>query len=152
MNSSVVKAGGIGIAVALVLVIVGFLVADAVSGPLTVTMPGSDSVEQISIAQVVVFTVLGGVAGIGLALAVRRLRRPRAAFVAVCAVALLLYGIMPFSAAEATSTAIWLNVLHVAAAVPIVGSLARQLPGEQMRDSEPLPGSIRRARSMTGER
>ena len=138
MNNTVVRAGAIGIAVALVVVVVGFLVADAGSGPLTVSMPGNDSVERITIAQVVMFTVLGGAAGIGLALAARRLSRPRATFVAVCAAALLLYGITPFAAAESTSTAIWLNVLHVAAAVPIVGSLVRRLPAERIRDEAPL--------------
>jgi hypothetical protein len=61
-------------------------------------------------------------------LVVERLGRTRATLVAVAIVALALSGIVPFTAAEATSTAVWLNVMHVAAAVPIVGLLARSLP------------------------
>jgi hypothetical protein len=131
MNAALIKVGGIGIALALALVLVGYFAADAMSGPLLVTPPGGDSVAEVTIGQALMFTVLGGGVGIGLALGAQRLGRPQASFVAVCVVALVLYGIMPFAAAEETSTAIWLNILHLAAAVPIVGSLARQLPAER---------------------
>lgn len=76
--------------------------------------------------------MLGGAVGIGLGHAARRLSRPQAGVVAVCAVALVLYGIMPFNVADETSTAIWLNVMHLVAAVAISGSLARRLPAERV--------------------
>ncbi len=138
MNVSLVKAGLIGIAVALALVTVGYLTADAVSGPLLVTQPGGESVAEVVIGQALMFTVLGGGVGIGLALVAQRLGRPQATFVAVCAVGLVLYGIIPFTTAEETLTAIWLNVLHLAAAVPIVGLLSRQLPVERRATGRPL--------------
>ena len=94
-------------------------------------------VTGITIAAVLVFTVLGGAIGIGLALVANRFRRPRTTFVNAAVVALLLYGIMPFAAAEATSTAIWLNAMHLAAAVPIIGLLARSLPA-QRTDAAPV--------------
>ena len=128
MNRSLLKAGGIGIGIALVLVAVAHVAADAMSGPLLVTPPGGDAVEEVTIGLALMTTVVGGVVGIGLALVAQRFGRPKATFVAVCVVALVLYGAMPFTAAEETTTAVWLNVMHVAAALPIVGLLARELP------------------------
>ena len=40
---------------------------------------------------------------------------------------LTLYAILPFVAAEEVATAIWLNVMHLVAAAPIVGGLVREL-------------------------
>lgn len=133
MNNSNTRAGMIAIAIALplVLVLVSFLIADAVSGPLLVTQPGSDTPDEVPLAAAMIFTALGGGVGIGLSLIAKRLRRPRSIFAAVAITALVLYGIVPFTAAEETSTAIWLNVMHVAAAVPIIGLLARSLPTDR---------------------
>ena len=131
MRSTTARQGVTGIAIAAVLVLVTYLLADAASGPLLVTQPGSDTPEEVPVAAVLVFTVLGGAIGIGLALVANRFRRPRTTFVNAAVVALLLYGIMPFAAAEATSTAIWLNAMHLAAAVPIIGLLARSLPAQR---------------------
>ena len=53
----------------------------------------------------------------------------RITFVVICVVGLVLYGIVPFTAAEETATAVWLNLMHLAVALPIVGGLAvRYLP------------------------
>jgi len=114
--------------VALILVTVTYLIADATSGPLLVTQPGGDTPQAVPLAAALGFTAIGGAVGIGLAHVMNRLGRTRTTFIIATAVALVLYGIMPFTAAETTSTAIWLNVMHVAAAVPIVGLLARSLP------------------------
>ena len=131
MNASIARAGGVGIAVALAVVLVTYLVADAASGPLLVTQPGGDTPEEVMLGAALLLTGVGGAVGIGLALVANRLRRPRTTLVAIVVVALVLYGIMPFIAAEETSTAVWLNVMHVLAAVPIVGLLARALPAER---------------------
>ncbi len=127
MHTAIAKAAGIGTTVALGLVVIVYLVADAASGPLLVTQPGSDDITEIALGAVVTFTVLGGAVGLGLALVVNRRSWPPSTFIAVCAGALGLYAIMPFTAAEQTSTAIWLNAMHLAAAAPIIGSLARSL-------------------------
>lgn len=131
MNRTIAKAGGYGTTVAVGLVLITYLIADAASGPLLVTQPGSDSPEEIALGAAVAFTVLGGLVGLGLALVVNRRSWPPSTFAAVCAVALLLYGVVPFTAAEQTSTAIWLNAMHVAAAAPIIGLLARSLADER---------------------
>jgi len=128
MKSAIARQGGIGLIVALVLVAITYVAADAASGPLLVTQPGGDTPEAIPMGFALGFTVLGGAVGIGLAFLANRTGRPRITFVVVAAVALVLYGIMPFAAAEEASTAIWLNAMHLAAALPIVGLLARSLP------------------------
>jgi hypothetical protein len=131
MKATIAKAAGFGTAVALGLVIIAYLIADAASGPLLVTQPGSDTIEEVALGTVVAFTVLGGAVGLGLALVVDRRSWPPSTFIAVCAGALALYAIVPFIAAEQASTAIWLNAMHVAAAAPIVGFLARSLADER---------------------
>ena len=131
MNAALVKAAGFGTAIALGLVLIVYVVADAVSGPLLVTQPGSDDITEIALGAVVAFTVLGGAVGLGLALVVNRRSWPPSTFIAVCIAALALYAIVPFTAAEQTSTAIWLNAMHLAAAAPIIGLLARSLADER---------------------
>jgi peptidoglycan/LPS O-acetylase OafA/YrhL len=131
MKAALVKAAAFGTAIALGLVLIVYLVADAVSGPLLVTQPGSDEITEIALGTVVAFTVLGGAVGLGLALVVNRRSWPPSTFVAVCIAALALYAIVPFIAAEQTSTAIWLNAMHLAAAAPIIGLLARSLADER---------------------
>jgi uncharacterized membrane protein len=111
------------------MVAVVYFIADAVSGPLTVTPPGGDGVEEVPISAAVTFTVLGGLVGVVLALLSTRLKRSVNVFTGICLVSLVLYGIAPFGAAESTSTAIWLNVMHLAAAIPIVGMLRQWLIG-----------------------
>jgi len=131
MKAAIAKAAGLGTTVALGLVLVTYLIADAASGPLLVTQPGSDSAEEVALGAVVAFTILGGAVGLGLALVVNRRSWPPSTFIAVCAGALALYAIVPFTAAEQTSTAIWLNAMHLAAAAPIIGLLARSLADER---------------------
>lgn len=131
MKTTIVKAAGFGTAAALGLVLITYLIADAASGPLLVTQPGSDTVEKIALGAVVAFTVLGGAVGLGLALVVNRRSWAPSTFITVCVAALALYAIVPFTAAEQTSTAIWLNTMHVAAAAPIISLLARSLADER---------------------
>ena len=123
-----VKTAGIGIVAAVIGVVITFLIADAISGPLLVTPAGSDTPEETTVFLAAIFTVVGGIVGLGLAVLCRRfLSNPAAAFVGICVVGLILYGILPFAAAEEVATAVWLNVMHLVAAVPIVGGLARDL-------------------------
>jgi peptidoglycan/LPS O-acetylase OafA/YrhL len=138
MQARIAKAAGFGTTIALGLVVVTYLVADAASGPLLVTQPGSDDITEIALGAVVAFTVLGGAVGLGLALVVHRRSWPPSTFIAVCAAALALYGIVPFTAAEQTSTAIWLDAMHVAAAAPIISLLARSLADERKQPTLPI--------------
>ena len=48
-------------------------------------------------------------------------------FLAACVIVLLFYGIVQFTAAEETATGVWLNLMHLAVAVPVGGGLATWL-------------------------
>ena len=114
---------------ALVLVTIVYFIADAATDNLLVDRPGSDEPQDVGLAVVLVNTVLGTVVGLGLAMTINRLApAPRATFIVVSAIGLVFYGLLPFEAAEETSTAIWLNVMHIAVAIPVVGSFAAYLP------------------------
>ena len=131
MKAAIAKAAGFGTLIALGLVSIVYLIADAAGGPLLVTQPGSDSIEAVPLGAVIAFTVLGGAVGLGLALLTNRRNWHPSMFIAVCVGGLALYGIVPFTAAEQTSTAIWLNAMHLAAAAPIAGLLTRSLADER---------------------
>ena len=122
------KAAIVGVIGAVVAVAITLLIADAVSGPLLVTAAGADVAEEAPLAGAIMFTVLGGVIGLGIAaLAKRFLGNPVPVFLGICIVGLIVFGIFAFTAAEETATAIWLNVMHVVAAIPIVGLLTQAL-------------------------
>jgi hypothetical protein len=111
------------------MVAVVFWVADASTDGLVVEMPGSSDLQELGFGDVIVPTVFGGIVGAVLAWAAGRFAaRPRVTFMAVCVIGLVVYGVVPFIAANDTASAVWLNVMHVAAAVPIVGGHARRLP------------------------
>lgn len=120
---------------AVVAVVVVFLIADAASGPLLAEQPGGDGVEEVPLGGAVFGTVIGGLVGTGLAVLASRTSRSVELFAGICVVALVLYGLFALSAADDTTTGIWLNVMHIAAAVPIVGLLARWL-----RERQSSPG------------
>lgn len=116
--------------VAILLVSAAYLLANAVSGPLVVT-----DVGEVALSHVVGFTVLGATVGATLAyLAERFARRPRLTFLTVTIIALAGYAVVPFTAAESTQTAIWLNVFHLVVAIPVIGMLTRYLPESRTSD------------------
>ena len=126
------KAGVFGTIAGLVAVAITFFVADAASGPLLATQPGGDVLEEIPIGGALFGVLFGGLFGTGLAAAMQRfMGNAVPAFVGFCIVGLIGYGAFSFSAADEISTGIWLNVMHIVAAVPIVGGLVRAMkPGE----------------------
>ncbi len=133
MNTdSLLRTAIVGIVAAVVAVVVVYLIADAVSGPLLAAPPGGGDAEEVPLGGAIVATVIGGVVGAGLAFVSGRTPSPVKIFVGICIVGLVLYGLFALSQAESTSTGIWLNVMHIAAAVPIVGLLARWLQGRQL--------------------
>lgn len=114
---------------ALVLVTGVYSLADAATDGLLVKAPGSDELQVVSLSVALVYTIVGTLVGLGLAMTINRFSPlPRATFIVVSVVAVILYGLLPFDAAEETSTAIWLNMMHLAVAIPVVGSLAAYLP------------------------
>ncbi len=85
---------------------------------------------EVTLGNVIGFTILGGTVGAVLAYVIGRFgRRPRLTFLAVTLIALAGYAVVPFTAAESIETAVWLNIFHVVVAVPVIGMLTRYLPG-----------------------
>jgi hypothetical protein len=114
----------VGTGIAIVAVASVYLLANEVAGPLVVVGAG-----EIGVGDVVGFTILGGTVGAVLTYVVGRFsRRPRMALLAVTLIALAGYAVVPFTAAETTTTAIWLNVFHVVVAIPVIRMLIRYLP------------------------
>lgn len=124
---SLVKSAGIGIVAAVIAVLIVFLIADAASGPLRAEQPGGGGVDDIPLGGALFGTVIGGLVGTAIAAVAARLGRSVEVFLGACVVGLILYGLFALSSADNTSTGIWLNVMHLVAAVPIVGLLARWL-------------------------
>lgn len=123
------RAGVFGVAAALVAVAVVFFVAKASGDRLSVSPEfGSGPPEELGLFVALMATVSGGLVGMAFAWLARRFTpRPMLAFLIMCAVGLVGYGIVAFVRSETTSTALWLNGMHLAAAIPIVGLLAYAL-------------------------
>lgn len=119
----------IGTVVAVIGVTAAVFIADAISGPLMVTSPGAAGPEELAVGAAISGTVFGGIAGLILAALCARFLGTRAtsAFLVICFVGLIAYGTFSFSASEQVATGAWLNVMHVIAAIPIVGLLTREL-------------------------
>ncbi len=120
---NIVRNGFVGLAIGAVFAAIVFFIGDAVSGPLE-----AEPVGEISIGPVVTNTIAGGIAGMIIAAIASRFGRPRQIFTVVCVVLLVVYAIPPFVQAETVETAVWLNVMHIGAAVPILGRLRPALP------------------------
>ena len=115
---------------AVVFVVITFLIGDAVSGPLMVTPAGADQPEELAIGAPIVATVIGALVGIGLAALVKQFGWSASIFGLICLVGLVAYGALAFSAGEHFADGVWLNAMHLAAAIPIVGLLYEWLrPG-----------------------
>lgn len=121
---SLAKLWAAGTAIAIVAVALVYLLANEVAGPLVVTGAG-----EVTLSDVIGFTILGGTVGAVLTYVVGRFsHRPRMALLTVTLIALAGYAVVPFTAAETTTTAVWLNVFHVVVAIPVIGMLMRYLP------------------------
>ncbi|MEM9133213.1 MAG: DUF6069 family protein [Actinomycetota bacterium] len=128
---NLIRTAAVGTVAAIVAALIVYFIADAASGPLLVTPAGADEAQELPLGAVIASTIFGGIVGTLVALVARRLSRPRTLFLSVCIVGLLLSFITPFTGSEETSTAIWLVIMHIAVAIPIVGSLARFLPEQK---------------------
>lgn len=111
-------------ATALLLVGATYLMAQQLGEPLIVNGAG-----EVTLGNVTGFTILGATIGAALAIALGRFsRRPRSTFLTATLIALAGYSVVPFTAAQSTGTALWLNLFHLVVAAPVIGMLARWLP------------------------
>ncbi len=116
-----------GTSTAVLLVATAYLVAQALADRLVVAGTG-----EVTLGNVTGFTIFGATVGAALAVAIGRFsRRPRPTFLAVALIALAGYAVVPFTAAASIGTALWLNLFHLVVAVPVIGMLARWLPGDR---------------------
>lgn len=121
------KLGAAGTGVALLLVASAYLLATGIAGPLVVTGAG-----EITLGNVIGFTIFGSTIGVALAYAIGRFtRKPRFTFTAVALIALAGYAVVPFTAAESVETATWLSILHLVVATPVIGMFSRYLPRDR---------------------
>jgi len=129
-TNGLVRTAAKAIVTAAALVGIVYLVATWAGDDLMVAPEfGGGDAKTLPIGIAVAATAAGGILGAFLAMLARRfMSRSRTAFVVAIAVGLVLYGILAFLRAEATSTAVWLNMMHIAAAIPIVGALITWLP------------------------
>ncbi len=114
-------------------VVLGLVVLAGVVGANLVVAPefGSGPPDEMEAWAAAAATVFGGFAGLVLALLSRQLKqRPTGLFLSLCLLGLLAYGFIAVIRSEEISTAIWLNLMHLAAAVPIVGMLGTALVKE----------------------
>lgn len=127
---TLLRPAALGTVLAMVGVAVVHLIATALGDPLIVDPGGAP--QTVPLGAAVLFTVLGGAAGYGLALLARLAGRPRTVFLAVTLVALALFAVPPFGATESVGTALWLNAMHLVAAAGILPLLARALPAARV--------------------
>jgi hypothetical protein len=117
----------IGTGIGVVLVTAAYLLVTNIAGPLVVASAG-----EVTLGNVIGFTVFGGTVGAATAYVIGRVaRRPRLTFLTVALIALAGYAVVPFNAAESLETATWLNVFHVVVAIPAIGMLTRYLPKDR---------------------
>lgn len=105
-------------------------------GRLGHAITGSETpdIETVGLRNSLSATAVGALLGwLAAAIALRWTNRPRLIFIVVTVAGFIGWGIMAFTQAETIETALWLNGLHIVAAVPIIGTLARELPTSMSR-------------------
>lgn len=122
-----ITAGAIGTAIGIVLAVIVQLIARAADVDFVVEGFGGE-IEEVGLAQTIPAVVFGGMVLTAIALLLGRFGPAGLRlFLGVATVLLVLSFISPFRAAETSETAVSLSLMHIAAAMGIVGALARQL-------------------------
>ena len=125
--------------VALVAALIVYVVARLTGSDLVVAPPGQPA-AAVNAVSVVLITVVSGLGALLLALVLARVV-PKGARLVFLVLALIVFAVSmggPLGAAQQTSTAVWLSIMHVVVAAAIIPLTLRALPG---------PGRFRIARS-----
>jgi len=126
----VVRAVAVGTLAALVLALLVYAAARLTGDGLAVSVPGR-AASAVPLGGVLAATLAASTGALVLALVLRRLAGARAGtvFLGASVVVLLASLASPFAATEATSTALWLCLMHVAVAAGLVPPTLRALRG-----------------------
>lgn len=123
-STSLLQSAAIGIIAAAIGVTIVFFIADAANGPLTAVGPSGD-VEEIVAGAPAFAAIFVGLIGTLVAFLLRNRSNGAQVFMIITGVVLVLYGIWALAQADNLADGIWLNVMHVVAAVCITGMLTR---------------------------
>lgn len=121
------------VAIATLIAMVAALIVYAVSrltGSDLVVAPPGQPAAAVNVVSVVMITLVSGVGALLLALVLARVIPKRARLVFLV-LALIVFAVSmggPLGAAQQTSTAVWLTIMHVVVAVAIVPLTLRALP------------------------
>ena len=114
----------IGTGIAVVLALAVYLIADASGDPLSISRtPGGDDYDKLPIAVVIGVTVIAGIGSAIVAMIARRLSNPLVVYGSVVTIVFLVMLFPPFASAEVRSTTAWLITMHIAVAIPIIGTM-----------------------------
>ncbi len=121
--------------------VLGWVVLVPLAGvELVVAMGGEE--REVSLVQVIVSSLVGGLLGWGLLEILERLSaRPRRVFLVVCVVGLVLSFLSPIASGSTTATKLGLSLLHVLVAAVVVPGMART--ALERRRSAPTTSSPR---------
>ena len=120
MQSSFLRTAVTGTLAAVIAVTILWLVARVTGDDLRVQTPGSDSPEKMAIFYPAVAVIFNGLIGAGIVWLLRKRSNGRVIFLGLAVVVVIFQGISAFTATDSDGTAIWLNVMHLAAAGAIV--------------------------------
>jgi hypothetical protein len=126
----VAAAVGIATAVALAAALLVYGVAGLTGADLVVAPPGQPT-GTVNAVSVIVITLVSGVGALLLAVLLARLapRRARVVFLVLALTVFAVSMVGPLGAAQRTSTAVWLTVMHLVVAAVIIPLTMRALPG-----------------------
>lgn len=125
MPSSFLRSAATGILIAAVLVTVVWVIARLVGDDLRAQTPGAEAEAKLPFYLPAITTIILGTIATGIALLFRRRGWSSRIFYGIAVAFLIVYGVVALGAADATSTGIWLNVMHLVAAAAIVPPLAQ---------------------------
>ncbi len=120
---------GIATAIALAAALVVYALARLTGADLVVAPPGQPA-AAVNVVSVVMITVVSGIGALLLALVLRRVL-PRRARLVFLVLALLVFTVSmfgPLGAAQQTSAAVWLSIMHVVVATAVIALTLRALP------------------------
>lgn len=121
---------GIATAIALAAALLVYAVARLTGADLVVAPPGQPT-GTVNAVSVVMISLVSGLGALLLALVLRRVIPTRARLVFLV-LALIVFAVSmggPLGAAQQTSTAVWLSIMHVVVAAAIIPLTLRALPG-----------------------